>query len=98
MLNEKIHTKPFKFFLANCKPEIKWLVLNMVFYAAGNLSVLFAYFYLGRVIDALNLHNGAHVEGFLVTILLFILGWEVFYRLGHIRSEERRVGKECRSR
>lgn len=84
MLDETQHIKPLKFFLANCKTEIKWLFLNAIFYAAGNLSVLLAYYYLGRVVDALNLHGGTGVEKLLVIILLFILGWEVFYRLGHI--------------
>ena len=84
MLDEQKHVKPFQFFLKISKDQLPWLVLNIVFYCAGSLSILGASYYLGRTVDDITLHAGAQAKGLLTIVTLLIISYEVMYRLGHI--------------
>lgn len=84
MLNEKLHIKPFRFFISASKGQIKWLVPNAIFYSFGDLTVLTASYFLGKAVDDLTLGAGDHVRLYLTLVVLFIVGYELSYRLGHI--------------
>lgn len=84
MLDQKLHTKPFKFFLSVSKKEIKWLVPNILFYALGNVTVFTASYFLGRAVDDLTLAGGHRTHIYLILTVIFIICFEATYRFGHI--------------
>jgi ATP-binding cassette, subfamily B, bacterial len=84
MLNQKLHTKPFRFFLTASQGQIKWLVPNAIFYVFGDLTVLAASYFLGRAVDDLTLAAGQQSRFFLTLVIVFIVGYELSYRLGHV--------------
>lgn len=84
ILNPKKHTTPLKFFATVNKSVFKLLTLNIVFYSLGSLSILMASYFLGRVIDALTSNTGAHIPTLLTIIMIGVIFYEVFYRIGHI--------------
>lgn len=83
-LSEKLHTKPFKFFLSVSKQEIKWLIPNILFYSFGDLTVLSATYFLGKAVDNVTTGAGEHVRTYLILVVVFIACYELTYRLGHV--------------
>src|SRR4051812_11846651 len=83
MLDHKLHTKPLKFFVTVNRTELKWLILNIIFYDGGSGAILLAIYFLGRLIDNLNNHAGP-VAGLAWLIILCVVLYEAMYRLGHI--------------
>lgn len=83
-LNESLHTKPFKFFLSISKGVKIWLIPNILFYSLGDLTVLSATYFLGKAVDNITLQGGASIQTYLTYVVLFIAGYELTYRLGHV--------------
>jgi len=63
---------------------MKWFVFNVIFYCCGALSIILGLRFFSSAIDSLTLRSGIHVTGLLVLTLLCIVGYELFYRIGHI--------------
>jgi ATP-binding cassette subfamily B protein len=83
MLDEKLHTKPWQFFLAVNRSELKWLILNIIFYDGGSAAILLAIYFLSRLVDHLTQGTG-HVGRLAWLIILCVALYETMYRLGHI--------------
>jgi ATP-binding cassette subfamily B protein len=83
-LDPQKHIYPFPFFLTVNRSEIKWFILNSLLYCIGGISCIIATYYLGQAIDSISIQNGLNVKKFLIFSVLFLLGYEVFYRLGHV--------------
>lgn len=83
-LDPKLHTRPIQFFLTNNRSVLKWLVLNIIFYALGSAAILIASYFFGNVIDILNLVREGSVRNLLLFMIISVICYEVFYRLGHI--------------
>ena len=81
------------------------LALDLVWGYAGILSLGHGIFFgIGGYLMAIYLLNGAYAETHVLPDFMQYMGasdfptiWKIFSRLD-VRSEERRVGKECRSR
>src|SRR5882724_3035748 len=72
-----------------------WGMMNVINFAHGEFVMLGMYV---AFIVVTYLHGGAAVFGPAAALVLFVLGIAVYLGLIRHRSEERRVGKECRSR
>lgn len=83
-LDDKLHTKPFRFFLAVSKGQIRWLIPNALFYSLGDVAILIGSYFVGRVVDDLTLYGGGQARSLLIFVLLAVVGYELAYRLGHI--------------
>lgn len=84
LLDPRRHTTPLKFFLRVNRAELPVLALNTILYGAGAISLLVATYFLGRAIDSLASDAGTSMATLLALILIFIVGYELMYRLGHI--------------
>ncbi len=82
-LDSSTHKHPFVFFRKVNKKILPILFLNSAFYSCGQASMLVASYVLGRLIDALTLHNNS-TSWLVIALILCIAFHEIFYRSGHI--------------
>jgi len=82
-LNSNLHIRPLRFFLTVNRKDLKMLVVNSTFYGLGQTCMLLATYFVGRIVDELTNANG-HVEYTLIAMILCLIGYEVFYRIGHV--------------
>lgn len=75
-------TTPRAFFFAVHKKQLKWILLNVVFYGLGTLCSVGISFYLGKIIDSLAQH--AQIKIFIILLVAVLFGREIFYRIGHV--------------
>jgi ATP-binding cassette subfamily B protein len=83
MLNPSVHKKPLNFFFAINKGVFPLLWGNIILYAIGSLSFVYATSALGKVTDALTSGLG-DPKFWSIILVLSLLSYEIFYRLGHI--------------
>lgn len=82
-LDPQTDVKPLKFFLKVNKKDLRWLILNIIIYSSGQLTILAATYFLGRDVDALISKTG-QAEYWSWVMMISIVFYEVLYRFGHI--------------
>ncbi|MFZ2205785.1 MAG: ABC transporter ATP-binding protein [Minisyncoccia bacterium] len=82
-IKSKNYNNPLNFFLTTNSKEIKWILLNSLFYGLGTITSIGISFYLGKIVDALNLDNG-NIKLLIVLLVFVLFIHEIFYRIGHV--------------
>ncbi len=77
------YNNPLKFFLATNSKEIKWILLNSLFYGIGTFTSIGISYFLGKIIDALNAGNG-NVKILTILLVITLFTNEFSYRIGHV--------------
>lgn len=77
-------SKPLAFFLTTNKRELPWLSLIALSYSLGMTSMLVVAYFVGRSVDALTQEAYGELHFSFFFIVLGLVGYEVFFRIGHI--------------
>ena len=83
-LDPQKDNKPLSFFFAANRKEVPLIIFNIIFYALGAVSVLGSLYFLGKAVDIFTGHASGDVRFLLILVVLCVVGYEVFYRIGHI--------------
>ena len=75
---------PLRFFLAVNRREIPLILLNIVFYSMGAVSLIVLSYFLGLAIDGLTNNPKIPLQTLMYLIIGSVVWYEASYRIGHI--------------